>query len=324
MTQQRDDRSKYGRFFRELNVVHGLQTTPQEREWLLTPPKGEVKPAEVVLYLGCNALRTSHMIRTVVDIFKLLDVDFVTVGGTAYCCGNQHFNGGDDASGEAIASATVRNFQRFQPQRVVMWCPSCIYYYDDMMQMRDVLSLEHVTEFLLENLDRLDFRHEVKANVALHYHTGRPQSDVEARSAQKLLSQIPGLNLIDIGSDARFGRHCTERVRSGMGADNWDAMAGQFFQKAADSGADIFSTLYHGCHRMLCGYEKDYAFKVEHYLTLVGRSLGIEYEDLFKKHMLMGDVDAIMEETSPCATANGITEEEARAAIQNSFIKKPD
>ena len=34
-----------------------------------------------------------------------------------------------------------------------MWCPSCIYYYDDMMQMRDVLSLGHVTEFLLENLE---------------------------------------------------------------------------------------------------------------------------------------------------------------------------
>jgi heterodisulfide reductase subunit D len=322
MAQQKQAGSKYGKFYRELNVVHGLQTTPQEREWLLTPPRGEVKPADVVLYLGCNVLRTSHMIRTVVDIFKMLDVNFVTVGGTSYCCGNQHFNGGDDPSGRAMATATVRNFQKFQPERVVMWCPSCIYYYDDIMDQREVLNLEHVTEFLLENLDRLEFKHEVKASVALHYHTGRPQSDIEAQSARRLLSCIPGLNLVDVGTDPRFGRHCTERVRSSMGPENWDNMAAQFFNQAVEAGADVFSPLYHGCHRMLCGYEKDYPFKVEHYLTLVGRSLGIEYPDLFKKHMLLGDVDAIMEETSPCATANGISQEEARAAIQNSFAPK--
>jgi len=323
MTQQEQNGSKYAKFFRELNVVHGLQTTESDRDWLLSPPRGDVKPADIVLYLGCNVLRTSHMIRTVVDIFKMLNVDFVTVGGTSYCCGNQHFNGDDEPSGQAMASATVRNFLKFQPERVVMWCPSCIYYYDDIMDLRDTLNLEHVTGFLLENLHRLDFRHQVKANVALHYHTGRAQSDLEARSAEKLLSCVPGLNLIDLGTDARFGRHCTERVRSGMGTENWDDMAAGFFQKAVGAGVDTFSPLYHGCHRMLCGYEKDYPLKVEHYLTLVGRSLGIEYEDQFKKHMLLGDIDSIMLETSPCATANGISEEDARAAIQNSFVSKP-
>ena len=55
----------------------------------------------------------------------------------------------------------------------------------------------------------MEFQYEVKANVALHYHTGRWQSDAEAKSAQELLSRIPGLNLIDIGTDPRFGRHCT-------------------------------------------------------------------------------------------------------------------
>ena len=322
MSQQNWTGSKYGKFFRELNVVHGLQTVETEREWLLAPLKGEVEPVEMVLYLGCNVLRTSHMIRTVVEIFKTLDLNFVTVGGTSYCCGNQHFNGGDEASGEAMALATVRNFQKFQPDNVVMWCPSCIYYYDDMMELRDTLNLEHVTEFLIKHLDRLNFAHEVKAKVALHYHTGRAQSDTEAQAAQRLLSAIPGLELVDLGTDPRFGRHCTERVRAGMGAENWDCMAAKYFQRALDAEVDIFSPLYHGCHRMLCGYERDYPVKVEHYLTLVGRALGIEYEDLFKKHMLMGDVEAIVLETSPCATANGISEEDAREAIRKSFVPK--
>lgn len=149
MTQQRKDRSKYGKFFREIEVVHGLQSTVEDRQWLLGPPKAGVEPTDVVLYLGCNVLRTTHMIRTVVDIFKLLNLNFVTVGGGAYCCGSQHFQNGDDKTARAMAASTVRNFQKFQPERVVMWCPSCIYYYDDMMQMRETFPLQHVTEFLL-------------------------------------------------------------------------------------------------------------------------------------------------------------------------------
>ena len=51
----------------------------------------------------------------------------------------------------------------------------------------------------------------------------------------------------------------------------------------------------------------------------MGRALGIEHEDLHKKHVLSGDLDAIMEETSPCAVASGISPEEARLVIQKNY-----
>jgi hypothetical protein len=63
----------------------------------------------------------------------------------------------------------------------------------------------------------------------------------------------------------------------------------------------------------------DYPLKVEHYLTLVGRGLGIEHEDQHKKYLMMGDVDAIWEETSACAAASGVSEAEARAIIQSNW-----
>ena len=59
--------------------------------------------------------------------------------------------------------------------------------------------------------------------------------------------------------------------------------------------------------------------RVEHYLTLVGRALGIEYEDVYKKHTLSGNLDAIMAETAPCAVANNIPLEEAREVITRTF-----
>ncbi len=124
MTQPGKDRGFYGKYFREIDVLHGLQSAPNEREWLLSVPKGEVKPAQVVLYMGCNVMRTTHLMRTVMDVFKLLDVDFVAVGGAPYCCGIQHHQQGDDEASRSVAQTTVKNFAKFQPEKVVMWCPS--------------------------------------------------------------------------------------------------------------------------------------------------------------------------------------------------------
>ena len=304
-------------------MVHGLQTKPEDREWLLTTPKDDVKQTDVVLYLGCNVLRTTHMIRSVTDIFKLMGVNYAAVGGKTFCCGIQHFQRGDEAAGRSVAETTAANFAKFNPEQVVMWCPSCIYFYDDIMDMREKsFDFNHVAEFLVDNIDKLDFKPQPETTVALHYHTGREPGDAEARSAQTLLSKLPGVTLIDVGSDTRFGRHCTPAVRESMGSDEWEGMSTGFVENAVAQGADTYATLYHGCQRHMCRYEADYPVKVEHYLIVVGRALGIEHEDLHKKHVLSGDIDAIMEETSPCAVANNISPEEARATIEKNYASR--
>ena len=323
MTQPKPDPGFYKKYFRDIDVVHDLQTKPEDREWLLSTPPDDVKQTDIVLYLGCNVLRTTHLIRTVTDIFKTMGVSFASVGGKTYCCGIQHFQRGDEKAGRSVAVTTAANFQKFNPQQVVMWCPSCIYFYDDIMDMRGKsFDFNHVAEFLVDNLDKLDFKPQPETTVALHYHTGREQGDAEARSAQLLLSKLPGVNLIDIGTDINFGRHCTPATIEKMEPGAWEAMSSSFVEKAVEMGADTYSTLYHGCQRNMCRYEADYPVKVEHYLTLVGRALGIEHEDIHKKHVLSGDVDAIMEETSPCAMANGISPEEARLTIEKNYAKR--
>ena len=244
------DRSFYRNYYREIDVLHGLQSAPEERDWLLTTPKGDVKQSDIVLYLGCNVLRTTHLVRTVMDLFKLLDVDFTAVGGAAYCCGIQHHQRGDEASARSVAATTAANFRKFGPEQVVMWCPSCIFFYDDIIDMREDFTFQHVTEFLVQNRHKLEFRPQPETTVALHYHTGRPQSDAEAQSALTLLRQLPGVTVRDIGADPRFGRHCTPAVRQQMGPDAWDAMCGDWAQRAADAGADT----YHAVPRLPAPY----------------------------------------------------------------------
>ena len=96
MAQERKDRGFYQKYYREIDVVHGLQTKPEDREWLLSTPEDNVKQSDIVLYLGCNVLRTTHMIQTVTDIFKLMGVSYAAVGGKTFCCGIQHYQRGDE------------------------------------------------------------------------------------------------------------------------------------------------------------------------------------------------------------------------------------
>src|SRR5262249_25508251 len=73
-------------------------------------------------YLGCNVLRTSHLVQTAAAVFDRLGLDYVAVGGPTYCCGIQHHREGQVASGERYASHTVDLLARMAPREAVMWC----------------------------------------------------------------------------------------------------------------------------------------------------------------------------------------------------------
>ena len=77
--------------------------------------------------------------------------------------------------------------------------------------------------------------------------------------------------------------------------------------------------MYHGCQRLLCGYEAGYPLRVERYISLFGRALGIEYEDQYKRYLLMGDTEAVMSEMAPCMQAHQLDEGRVREVVQRHF-----
>ena len=110
----------YGRHFGEIRLTHDLTTRADERTWRLTAPEARPGRKSVILYLGCNVLRTSHMIRTVVAIFDRLGLDYIAVGGPTYCCGIVHHQNGDTAASTGMNRRTLEHFQRYTPQEVVV------------------------------------------------------------------------------------------------------------------------------------------------------------------------------------------------------------
>src|SRR4029434_3838915 len=147
----------YRAHFGEVTLTQDLMSRRDERRWRLTAPPAAGEHHDIVLYLGCNVLRTSHLVQTVTAVFDLLGLDYVAVGGPTYCCGIVHHQQGDTAAAAAMNRRTVALFQRYRPQEVVMWCPSCIYFYDEIRHFEFPFRVRHTTEFLVSQLPRVIF-----------------------------------------------------------------------------------------------------------------------------------------------------------------------
>ena len=158
-------------------------------------PEKEAEPHQIVLYLGCNVLRTSHMIRTVTAIFDRLGLDYVAVGGPTYCCGIVHHRNGDTAASGGMNKRTVELFQRYKPEEVVMWCPSCMFFYDEIQKFPWPFPVRHTTEFLADRLPSINFTHRVDQTVALHYHSQSAPRLREGAAGRRLLEAVPGLRV---------------------------------------------------------------------------------------------------------------------------------
>ncbi len=311
----------YAGYFGDGLLLNKLQMLPEEQVWQSRPPRA-TRPVPVLLYLGCNILRTGHLVRTVHEVFTLLSrttgQPFEMVGGPAYCCGIVHHREGDTELAGNISANTLRYFEQFRPERVVMWCPSCIYFYDEVVQADVPYKVQHVSEYLLEHLALLPERRPQPGRVALHYHADSEPRRRERDAVRGLLAAVPGIELTDPGCEEGWGRSCTWPATPAA-QDVWRARAARQLQAAVAQGATTLATLYHGCQRLLCGYEVDYPLTIEHYLTVFGRALGIEHEDQYKRYLKLGDADAVLAEMAPCMAAHQLDEGRVRDLVQRHF-----
>jgi hypothetical protein len=306
----------YGKYFGEIKLTHDLLSKKEERTWLLKPPR-DGERHDIVLYLGCNVLRTSHLVETVAAVFDRLGLDYVAAGGPTYCCGIQHTGaaGGLANATPTTPSSCCRAWRRARWS----WCPSCIQFYDEVLQADLPFPKRHTAEFLVECLERgrFTFTRRVEATVACT--TTAPPSPGRGGAARRLLEAVPGITVVDFEPDARWGRTCTPALQEQLGPAVWRQMALDDIDRALAAGATHLAGIYHGCHRDQCRFELERPMVVEHYLTLFARALGIEFEDTYKKYMHMGDPERILEDASPCMVANGVDPEKARGLVIKTF-----
>lgn len=76
-----EDGFSLGRYFAEINNLADLQFRGEKKPYIDHPASAAPARKELLLYLGCNVLRTGHLVRTVIDVLRAMGFDF-NAGGT--------------------------------------------------------------------------------------------------------------------------------------------------------------------------------------------------------------------------------------------------
>jgi hypothetical protein len=319
----------YADYFGQISVLGDLLLDGPQRPWLSALPQ-RPEPTQFVVWLGCNVLRTVHIVETLDDILKHIGIDYVMLGGPANCCGVQHARRGEVATGRKQAWNTFEKFEAFQPERLLFWCPSCDHRLVDMGSDMSALAAQrqHVTEFFVENLERFDFKPLGRPlRVALHAHTGWPQQDQDAAATRSLLEAIPGVEVVDLAAMSELGFHCADPKIAQLPPGRFAEILSASVAEAVDHGVDTLVTIYHACHRELVpaeiaadAEEALGSIKVENYLTILARSLGLpEHGDRYKRFCQLRDPQAILAELQPRITQLGLAPERAEKFITAQF-----
>jgi heterodisulfide reductase subunit D len=287
------------------------------------PPR--TYPPEVVFYTGCNILKTPHIALLCLDVLDLLGVDYEVMGGPGQCCGVYQFRDGDLASTARVGFSTIDGLAKAGPSTVLSWCPSC------QVQLGEVALPSYEAQFGEKPFDLNPFlvylagradelarlmTQRVGKRVALHE---RPVLPAVMDAVKKLLSLVPGVEFVDIDVP-RVGTQANSlAVLPDFKAD----LVRRELAAVADAGVTTLATVYHACHRELCDAGDGRHFEIVNFMEILGAGLGLHVEDLYKRLKRIGEVDAMISETSGLVAEYGLDLETVRDALFVEFGGRP-
>lgn len=183
-----------------------------------------------------------------------------------------------------MAGRTVSRFNEAATKdgrdTVVTWCASCHMHMSDIMAPGNTVAFDitHISELLVASIDRLAplLTVPVPRRVLLHRHLGfSTHVPINDRIAN-MLSQIPGLELIE--GPAIPGHMCSG-IAAVPGA--LKAVMGETWSAAIANRADTMCTIFHPCHREFAALDGRNNIRVRNWVQLVAEAMGIEASDAY-------------------------------------------
>ncbi|HEX3504439.1 MAG TPA: (Fe-S)-binding protein [Xanthobacteraceae bacterium] len=288
------------------------------------PRAPDAKP-DFVFYTGCNVLKTPHIALLALDVMDALDVTYEVMGGPSHCCGIVQMRMGDVTTSGRMGESSIDKLSQSKNGEVLSWCPSCQVQFTEttlptVEKLRGAKPFEMTpfTLFVHKNLERLRplLREPVPMRIALHRHPG-VRGVVEA--AEEILWAVPGIEIVDLDQPA-----------VGLQSNNL-RMLPEFRKQlqqaelaaAEAAGVDALVAVYHSDHRELCAHERDYPFRIMNIYEIVGASMGIHYDDHYKRLKIMQDADTILADCADLVEKHGLDPATTKLAIQAMLDEQP-
>lgn len=293
----------------DASLIDELQSTPGRT-------KSETPP-DVSLYTGCNIHKTPHILILCLEVIRAMGFTYEVVGGPSACCGLFQFHAGDAETSGRAGLSTLNQIEAVGAGEKLSWCPSCQTQFQDIIipnQKRmtgdDTFALTPFFLFLERHIDQLKrlFVHPVRKRVALNERPGEPHV---LRAVKRILSEIPGLEFVelDVQRAGLMSNYLT------VTRQFKDELREQEFRAAADAGVTTLATIYHACHRELCHYEKTVTFEIINVMELLGESIGVKAEDIYKRLKMMDEVEVMMADCADLIRRHGLDPNEARDVL---------
>jgi heterodisulfide reductase subunit D len=296
-----------------IDLSRRAQLGSVEPTWYTRRPPADAR-ADYVFYMGCNIMRTPHIALGVMAILDVLGLDYATVGGGANCCGIKQFRVGLPAA-ETVAQNTLTNFGSLEPKEVVSWCPTCEVHFNDFgaSYLGREFPINHLSRLLVRHLDELRPKlRPLPMRVVVEVHGRLYEDDTVREDIATLLSAIPGLELVQTEQHV-YGYQCTSIALPAV----QQAALDEAMSEARRVDADALVSVFHGCHRHLVkrAIQGREPFEVVNWVSLLGRSLGVEQKDRYRAFAMLGDEDLILEEALSLDAGQGIPLAKLREAI---------
>jgi heterodisulfide reductase subunit D len=315
----------------DVSTLSRMQLTPEmlQRLGQRTSKKTDASPHKIddgdpdfVFYTGCNVLKTPHIALLCLDILDALGARYRVMGGPTHCCGVLQLRAGDTETLGRVAASTTDKLSQSKSRQVLSWCPSCQVQFTEITlptieKMTGTRPFE-MTPFMLYLKNRLDqlrplLRERVAMRVALHRHPG--VVGVVA-AAEDILTSIPGIELVDLGQPAVGLMSNSLRVLP----DYRRELQRAELEAARAAEVDALVAVYHADHRELCAHERDWPFQIINILEVVGKSMGLQREDRYKRLKILQDADAIVADCQDLIAEHGLDANEARDVVISAML----
>lgn len=288
------------------HVFGDLQMKQSEAPWLTKVP-AQPASVDVVLFVSCIGQGFPHLVLETMDILSRMGINFVALGDRNVCCGMTRYILGDIEGAQKVAEKYVSTMAQFRAKKVVSLCPICSLCGTRILPRFFPVPFEsqHVTEFLADNLDKLQFTKQLNKVVTVHDSCSQRVTK-RWDAPRKLLQAIPGITLVEMEHSQKNSMCCgglsTIMYPEGM-KDRRFACA----EEAKSAGADVIATVCPNCQANFCPLEEMYPFEVKHTVSAVAEAMGIHHEDKLKKYLLTKDVNKVLAEARDYVEASDLS-----------------
>lgn len=214
-------------------------------------PDYDPQAHEILLYIGCTSSydpRAQKIARQLVRVLEAAEVRFGILGKDEPCCGEAALSVGHQPYFEEVAAHTMEVLRSRGVSRLVTVSPHCydvfLNHYPHQAGI-DCFTPMHYTQFLSQLIEqgRLRFKNPLVMTCSFQdpCYLGRRNAEYEA--PRRVLTAIPGLQLVEMESARQEGRCC-----GGGGGRMWlDTPVEQRFSnlrvlEARASGAQLLAT----------------------------------------------------------------------------------